>query len=114
MSSGADRLHLVLVHHPVVDKNGGIIGSAVTNLDIHDIARAARTYGVARYYLATPYEDQRQLVEELLQHWRDGHGATYNPARREALSIVRLVSSLQEAAAAVEKQIGRASCRERV
>ncbi len=106
MGSGADRLHVVLVHHPVVDKNGGIIGSAVTNLDIHDIARAARTYGVARYYLATPYEDQRQLVDELLQHWRQGHGATYNPARREALSIVRLVSSLQEAAAAVEKRCG--------
>lgn len=106
MGSGADRLHVVLVHHPVVDKNGGIIGSAVTNLDIHDIARAARTYGVARYYLATPYEDQRQLVEELLQHWRQGHGATYNPARREALSIVRLVSSLEEAVAAVEQRCG--------
>lgn len=88
---------IALVHHPVLNKNGETIGSAVTNLDIHDIARAARTYGIENYYITTPYEDQQNLVREILGHWQTGHGATYNPARKEALSLVRLADSVQEA-----------------
>lgn len=99
-------LFLALIHHPVVNKRGESIGSAVTNLDIHDIARVARTYGVSRYYLATPYQDQQDLVRELLAHWATGHGAVYNPARKEALSIVRLVASLDEAREAVSARCG--------
>lgn len=104
IDSGETSLFLALIHHPVINKRGEKIGSAVTNLDIHDIARTARTYGVARYYLATPYSDQQQLVRELLAHWETGHGAEYNPARKEALSIVRLVDSLHEARQAVEER----------
>lgn len=99
-------LHVALIHHPVVNKKGEVIGSAFTNLDIHDIARAAKTYGVENYFIATPYEDQQQLIGELLEHWRSGHGATYNPARKEALSIVRLASSLDEVLDRLTKQYG--------
>jgi hypothetical protein len=106
MYQGETSLYIALVHHPVVNKHGENIGSAVTNLDIHDIARTARTYGVSRYYLATPYVDQQDLVRELLAHWQTGHGATYNPARKEALSIVRLVASLDEAITAVQQRCG--------
>jgi hypothetical protein len=38
-------LYLALLHHPVLDKNGQIVTTAVTNMDIHDIARSAATYG---------------------------------------------------------------------
>ena len=91
---GETTLNIALIHHPVVNKKGEVIGSAVTNLDIHDIARTARTYGISRYFISTPYEDQQQLVRELLAHWQTGHGATYNPARKEALSRVQLTDSL--------------------
>lgn len=104
---GETTLNIALIHHPVVNKRAEIIGSAVTNLDIHDIARTAKTYGVAQYFIATPYEDQRQLVHELLAHWETGHGATYNPARREALSIVRLVDSLESATAILTEKHGK-------
>lgn len=90
-------VNIALVHHPVINKKGETIGSAVTNLDLHDIARAARTYGVHRYYITTPYGDQQQLVQEIISHWQDGYGATYNPARKEALGIVRLADSLATA-----------------
>ncbi len=99
-------LNIALIHHPVMNKRGEVIGSAVTNLDIHDIARAAKTYGVAQYFISTPYKDQQQLVEELLAHWQTGHGATYNPARKEALSIVRLADSLQEVISSLTEQYG--------
>lgn len=97
MYSGATTLSIALIHHPVVNKKGEIIGSAVTNLDLHDIARAARSYGVERYFIVTPYTDQQDLVKELLEHWQRGYGAEYNPARKEALSLVDLVPSLEEA-----------------
>jgi tRNA (guanine37-N1)-methyltransferase len=34
-------LFLALLHYPVRDKNGAIVTTAVTNMDIHDIARSA-------------------------------------------------------------------------
>jgi hypothetical protein len=103
--SGID---IVLVHHPVVNKPGEIIGSAVTNLDLHDIARAARTYGVDNYYIVTPYEDQQNLVNEILDHWKSGHGARYNPARKEALELIQLAESLDEVIEQVTTQRGHA------
>jgi len=107
MSLGKRSLHIALVHHPVVNKKKEVIGSAVTNLDIHDIARTARTYGVGSYFISTPYEDQHKLVHELLDHWLSGYGATYNPARKEALEIVRPVFSVEEAIDALTKEYGR-------
>lgn len=96
MSTNQSGIDIVLVHHPVVNKIGETIGSAVTNLDLHDIARASKTYGIDNYYIVTPYEDQQKLVTEILDHWKTGHGAKYNPARKEALELVSLASSLEE------------------
>jgi len=90
-------VNIALVHHPVVNKNGDVIGSAVTNLDLHDIARAAKTFGVENYFVTTPYEEQQQLVQEIVGHWQSGYGAEYNPARKQALSIVQLAESLDAA-----------------
>jgi len=90
------KVDLALIHYPVVNKNGETIGSAVTNLDLHDIARAARTFGVDTLYIVTPYQDQQQLLSEILQYWLKGRGAEYNGKRGEALSVVRLCSDLAE------------------
>ncbi len=100
-------LYIALIHHPVINKNREIIGSAVTNLDIHDIARTSRTYGVARYFIVSPYEDQHRLVGELLDHWLKGHGARYNPARKKALERVQLEWSLDNVVDSLEKETGR-------
>lgn len=92
----ADRMSLALLHHPVYDKHRRLVTTSVTNLDIHDIARSARTYGVGRYYLVNPSAGQRDLVGRLLSHWLVGWGATYNAKRKEALETVRLASDLSE------------------
>ena len=45
------------------------VTTAVTNMDIHDIARTARTYGLGGYYVSSPVaaqrlqRDARHLVE---------------------------------------------------
>ena len=90
------RLDLALVHYPVSNKNGETIGSAVTNLDLHDIARAGRTFGIDTLYIVTPFADQQALVRDILAHWQTGHGATYNPKRKDALSLVRVCGDLAE------------------
>lgn len=100
------QVELALVHYPVANKNGETIGSAVTNLDIHDIARAGRTFGIARYYIVTPYEDQQQLVTEILDHWLTGRGSVYNEKRKAALALVRICESLDALYAQVEAQWG--------
>lgn len=95
------RVDLALVHYPVSNKNGETIGSAVTNLDLHDIARAGRTFGIDTLYIVTPYDDQHELVQDILDHWLTGHGATYNAKRKEALERVRLCRDLAELYATV-------------
>ncbi len=98
-TSSRPNLHVILVHYPVVSKNGDIIASAVTNLDLHDIARAGRTYGIRSLYIVTPVRDQIELVDKIVSHWVSGAGSTYNPNRKEALSIIRVSESFETALA---------------
>ncbi len=94
------------MHYPVINKRGDTIASAITNLDLHDIARAGRTYGVRGFFVVTPVADQHALAKEIIGHWTDGHGAAYNPDRRDALSEIRVVDAISDAAAAVEALAG--------
>lgn len=91
------NLYLALAHYPVVNKRGEIIASAVTNLDIHDMARAARTYGARALYVITPLEDQQSLVKTLVSHWTTGSGSVYNPTRCQALAMVCIQDTLEKA-----------------
>lgn len=90
-------LYLALIHYPVVNKNGETIASAVTNLDLHDIARASRTFGIKKFYVITPLKDQKELVQKIISHWTAGMGAEYNPARRRALETIQVADSFEEA-----------------
>jgi len=94
------------MHHPVVDKNGQTIAAAVTALDLHDIARASRTFGLDAFYVVTPLEDQQELVRRILAHWVTGVGAQYNPDRRDALSLIRLEAHLEAATADMTRRWG--------
>lgn len=101
-------LYVALIHHPIKDRAGETITTAVTNLDVHDIARSARTYGARGYFVVTPIEAQRQLVERILSHWRDGSGARRVPERREALARCEVLPSFEAARDAVTAREGRA------
>lgn len=98
---------VALLHYPVYDKNGQVVTTAVTNLDIHDIARAARTFGADRYYVITPVADQQAMVNRIIHHWQEGWGATYNPKRKAALDRVSVVPTLQAARQEMTQRFGR-------
>src|SRR4030042_6224342 len=91
------NLYLGLVHHPIYDKRGEVVATAVTNFDIHDIARCVRTFGLRGFYMITPLESQIQLVKRIIDHWTRGSGAVYNPTRKESLSLVRVSRTIEEA-----------------
>jgi len=99
-------LYLALLHHPVYDKNGAVVTTAVTNMDVHDFGRLARTYDVRAFYVATPVAALRRLVERIMRHWDTGPGATYNHTRKEALALARLANDLDAVVADIEREQG--------
>ncbi len=101
------NLHCALVHYPVFLDEKKCGATSLTNLDIHDIARCSRTYGLGSVQVVTPLADQQHLLELLLRHWTQGPGSRSNPDRAEALSLVRKADSLEAAIASVSDRCGQ-------
>lgn len=101
------KLYLGLVHHPIKNKLGELVTTSVTNLDIHDISRSCRTFGVKKYFIVTPFEAQKQLVDSILGHWEQDHANAYNPDRQDALAIARAVDSIETAIAQITEIEGQ-------
>jgi len=100
------NLYIALLHYPVYNKRGDVVTTAVTNMDIHDISRTARTYGAKGFYIITPIEQQQAFVERILLHWQKGYGTTYNPSRKKAFDIVRLKDTLDDTIMAISQETG--------
>jgi hypothetical protein len=103
------RLAIALVHYPVLDSKGQIVTTAITNLDVHDLARSARTYGATDYFIVHPIQAQRDLVARICEHWKEGSSGKRIPDRKVALELVRPVASLEAAIASVGGALGRAA-----
>ena len=101
------NLHCALVHYPVFlgDRKTG--ATSLTNLDVHDIARCSRTYGLGSFTVVTPLKDQQTILETLVRHWTEGPGGVSNPDRAEAFSLVRMASDVQGAIDLVEARTGQ-------
>jgi tRNA (guanine37-N1)-methyltransferase len=99
-------LYLALIHYPVYDKNGNVVTTSLTNMDIHDIARSARTYGARGFYVITPVKALQKLAAKIIYHWEHGYGSVYNETRKEALALVRLADTLDDAIMDVERERG--------
>jgi len=99
-----DNLYIALVHYPVVNKQNQPIGSALTTIDMHDIARAAMTFGVKGVYVITPFQDQADLAREVIRHWTLGHGSRLNPCRKQALELIRVTGTFEGAVQEIEAE----------
>ena len=104
-------LYLALIHYPVMNRKGGEIGSALTTIDLHDIARAAVTFGVKRFYVVTPFEDQQELARQVIGHWTNGAGGLVNPDRKAALGLIRITGSFDEVCASIREETGKDAVR---
>ncbi len=102
------KIYISLLHHPMVNKNGDEVTTSVTNLDIHDIARSAKTFGVDRYYIVNPEPDQQKIVARILGHWHEEVSKVYHPKRAEALNLVQYAFTFEEVCNEILKQDGQA------
>jgi hypothetical protein len=93
---------MALLHHPVVDRFGAVFTTMLTSLDMHDLARAGRTYGVTALFVVHPASSQRMLAERIAKHWVEGGGRARIPDRADALELVRVVPDL----ASVKRELG--------
>jgi hypothetical protein len=87
-------LFVALIHYPVLNRNGRIVTSSITSLDLHDIARSANTYGVRAIYVVHPVAEQREFAVRVVDHWRLDYGRLYDSRRREALDLIEVVENL--------------------
>ena len=101
-------LAVALVHHPVYDKHKKVVATALTNLDLHDIARSSRTYGIERFFIVHPVAAQRELAARIAAHWQGEEGAEKNDFRRQAIDLLEVVPDLAAAVAALTARHGRA------
>ncbi|MGA9110331.1 MAG: RNA methyltransferase [Smithella sp.] len=88
-------LYIVLLHYPVYNREGRIVTTSIANMDIHDIARLAKTYAAKGFYIVNPIQEQRNLAREIIGHWREGYGANHNKFRQAAFELVKVKESLQ-------------------
>lgn len=99
-------LYLALVHYPVSNKKGELVTTSITNLDIHDLARSAKTFGARGVFFVTPVPSQQWFARRIIVHWSKGVGSVYNPTRKEALELVRLADDLDAVAEAIRSETG--------
>lgn len=97
---------LALIHHPVLGRSGDVLTTTITALDLHDLTRLARTYGLEAVYAIHPVEAQRHLAERIRHHWVEGSGKRRIPDRAEALRLLRTASSLDDACGQVAEATG--------
>lgn len=97
-------VYAALMHHDMVDKQGKLVTTSITNLDIHDIARSSRTYGLQGYFLVNPEPEQQRIAKRIMGHWVEGGGREYNPDRSEAFTLTRVVSWVEDAVAAIREE----------
>jgi len=103
-----ERISIALLHYPVYDREGRIVATALTTIDLHDLARLARTYGLGAFFVVTPLRSQRELGKRMIDHWTKGPGAVYNPSRREAMALVEVVKELKDAKEMIRGRWGKA------
>jgi tRNA (guanine37-N1)-methyltransferase len=100
-------VYIALLHHPVYDKNGQVVTTAVTNMDIHDIARSGKTYGIRGFYVVTPVKALQKLARKIIDHWEQGYGSQYNVTRKEALALVHIKDTLDDVLIDIEQGSGQ-------
>ena len=99
--------YVALMHGGITQADGSEGTTSVTSIDIHDLARSAKTFGIEHYFIVTPLLDQQKIVGQLLEFWQEGAGVTYREDRHRALKEVSSVVDLDAVIAAIEKREGK-------
>ncbi|MXZ12453.1 MAG: tRNA (guanosine(37)-N1)-methyltransferase TrmD [Candidatus Dadabacteria bacterium] len=102
-SAAGFKVYIALVHHPVYNSRLEVVSTAFKSIDAHDISRDATTYGVRKFYLINPVEEQRRLAGRLVDHWIEGEGKNFNETKSKAFGIISVISTIEEAVGQIEE-----------
>lgn len=100
------KVYIALLHYPMYNKRMDTITTSVTNLDLHDISRVARTYDVDGFFVVHPSPSQHRLIKEIVSYWQEGYGGSYNPDRKEAFGRLQIADNLSEVLDFIENETG--------
>ena len=89
------NIYLGLVNHPVYNKFGDVVTTSITNLDIHDIARSCKTFGLKKFFVITPLKTQELLLNRILKFWKSDIAKEYNNDRVQALSLIEYAVDIE-------------------
>ena len=101
------RVYIALVHYPAYNSRLEVVPTAFKSMDAHDISRDATTYGVRKFYLVNPVEEQRRLAGRLVDHWIEGEGKNFNETKSKAFGIISIMSTVEEAVGQIEEIEGK-------
>lgn len=101
------NLYVGLLHFPMRNRRGEIVATSTTSMDVHDIARSARTYGVNRYFVVTPLPSQQAIAWRIRGFWTEGERAMEASRRGEALEYVAIAEDLEETIEWIEDAEGQ-------
>lgn len=101
------RVYIALVHYPAYNSRLEVVSTAFKSIDAHDISRDATTYGVKKFYMINPVEEQRHLAGRLVDHWIEGEGRNFNETKSKAFGIISIMSTISEAVEQIEEIEGK-------
>lgn len=92
--------YVAIMHSQVIvgdgQKDGHKVGdTSVASIDIHDIARSCKTYGIKNFFIVTQLEDQFKIVNTFFDFWHSQKGKSYNLSRYNAIESVILTKSFE-------------------
>lgn len=88
--------YCVIMHDKVLNKEGLIGTTSIKSMDLHDISRAAISFGFKKFFVVQPLKDQQSIAKEFFSFWTDGKGEAYNQTRYVAIERIDLCDSLEE------------------
>lgn len=101
--------YVTLQHGDVLVGDNGVSkpgATSVTSIDVHDIARSSKTYGIEHFFVTTPLVDQQKIVRTILDFWQTGIGVDYNPHRHTAVSSASIQTNIQGVIEAIKEKEG--------
>ncbi len=102
-----DNVFIALLHYPAMDREGNLIITSFTTMDLHDIARPARAYEVNSFYIVQPVDAQRLVIKRQIDYWLSDEGKKANPTRYEIVQMVRLKYTFEEVVEEITERRGR-------
>lgn len=101
------RHYVALLHGDVLVKSGEVGTTSVTSIDLHDIARSCRTFGIEQFFAVTPLIDQQEIVRTFLDFWKSDVGKRYNQTRTESTSRLIVLDTFDAVLKSIEAREGK-------